>query len=467
MATINSNLDSVYIDMSESLELYDKKIINGRKEQFLYALCSLDYEGLTVPLSRIELWLNGLITGNVPTIEPQSRNEHFLKAILTGDITNLPVPQSRVEVLLNKLANGETDLSGCEPIQSRYEFLLSYLIKNGGIGEDVECVTYEIVKAFETLYNTKEIPVKSAILKGSTKYRDIDTGEFLETFEEGRNLELVSVKMPILTTTGKNLFDMNHASYISGLIHVSKKTINQTGITKAYYIPCEPNTSYTISKMMTQYFRICETSVVPTFGCAISNPVNNPSKASLTITTSESAKYICFNVHNVNADTMDEYEVLATLQIEKGLVATSYEPYKTNILTVNEDVTLRSNGDICDELNLLTGQLTQRIDENNEVLAQEVVKTVDVTTVDQDGQPTKLKTFNDVTYIETKAESVLPTVSLEYATKNEEILSILSSEQVETAESQTVLSDAIDTQETEIQDTMVAVTEIYEDMEEF
>ena len=37
---------------------------------------------------------------------------------------------------------------------------------------------------------------RSAILKGSTKYRDIDTGEILETFEEGRNLELVSVKMP-------------------------------------------------------------------------------------------------------------------------------------------------------------------------------------------------------------------------------------------------------------------------------
>ena len=87
MATINSNSDSVYIDMSESLELYDKKIINGRKEQFLYALCALDSEGLPVPLSRIELWLNGLVTGDVPTIEPQSRNEYFLKAILTYDTT--------------------------------------------------------------------------------------------------------------------------------------------------------------------------------------------------------------------------------------------------------------------------------------------------------------------------------------------------------------------------------------------
>lgn len=172
-----------------------------------------------------------------------------------------------------------------------------------------------------------------------------------------------SVKMPVLKTTGKNLFDMNHASYITGLIHVSNQTINQTAITKAYYIPCEPNTSYTISKMMTQYFRICETSVVPTFGCAISNTVNNPSKASLTITTSESAKYLCFNVHNVNADTMDESEVLATLQIEKGLVATPYEPYKSNILTVNEDVALRGIGDVKDTLDLMTGEVVERIGE--------------------------------------------------------------------------------------------------------
>ena len=60
-----------------------------------------------------------------------------------------------------------------------------------------------------TVDNVVPYAYGSAILKGSTKYRDIDTGEFLETFEEGRNLELVSVKMPGLTTTGKNLFDVN------------------------------------------------------------------------------------------------------------------------------------------------------------------------------------------------------------------------------------------------------------------
>lgn len=54
----------------------------------------------------------------------------------------------------------------------------------------------------------------------------------------------------------------------------------------------------------------------------------------------------------------------------------TYEEYKMNILESDEEIELRSNGDVCDELNLLTGELTQRIDENGEILAQEIIKTI-------------------------------------------------------------------------------------------
>ena len=145
--------------------------------------------------------------------------------------------------------------------------------------------------------HTKERPVKRAILKGSTKYRDIDTGEFLETFEEGRNLELVSVKMPVLTTS------------------------NEDGT-------------------------------------------------------------------------------------------------KTNILTVNEDVTLRSNGSVYDELDLLTGKLTQRIDEDGEILTQEVVKTVDLAIIDQDGNNVEsLHSYKDG-YITTSSSQLSPTLSCTIPTSN-------------------------------------------------
>ena len=52
--------------------------------------------------------------------------------------------------------------------------------------------------------NVMDGHAKNAILKGCTGYRDIDTGEILETFEEGRNLELVSVKLPVLTTSNED-----------------------------------------------------------------------------------------------------------------------------------------------------------------------------------------------------------------------------------------------------------------------
>ena len=54
----------------------------------------------------------------------------------------------------------------------------------------------------------------------------------------------------------------------------------------------------------------------------------------------------------------------------------TYKEYKMNILESDEEIELRSNGDVYDELNLLTGELTQRIDENGEILAQEIIKTI-------------------------------------------------------------------------------------------
>ena len=166
--TINAS-QNIMIDPNEPLILPDRTALTGRIEWFLYSLCLLDYENLPTPMSRIEEFANALVTGEVPNIEPQSRVEEYFLAILTGDVENLPEPESRVEVLLNKLARGEFDLSDVEPIQSRYELLIAYLIKNSGIG-DITYVLHEFLASDTpyTMYNTKEKPTKSAILKGNT-----------------------------------------------------------------------------------------------------------------------------------------------------------------------------------------------------------------------------------------------------------------------------------------------------------
>lgn len=167
MEKITKSTDTVLIDPNEPLILPDGTALVGRIEWFLYALCCLDYQNLPTPMSRIEEFANALITGEIPNIEPQSRAEQFFLAILDGNVSNLPQPQSRSEVLLNKLARGEFDLSDVEPIQSRYELLLAYLIKNGGIG-NIDYVLYEFSEAMKTMYNTVEKPFKSLELSGNT-----------------------------------------------------------------------------------------------------------------------------------------------------------------------------------------------------------------------------------------------------------------------------------------------------------
>ena len=94
----------------------------------------------------------------------------------------------------------------------------------------------------------------------------------------------------------------------------------------------------------------------------------------------------------------------------------TYKEYKSNILTVNEDVTLRSNGNVYDELNLLTGRLTQRIDENNEVLAQEVVKTVDLSS-------NTVYAYNGTTHYTCSSEegSLIPTACIEVPVETETV----------------------------------------------
>lgn len=167
MEKITKSTDTVLIDPNEPLILPDGTALVGRIEWFLYALCCLDYQNLPTPMSRIEEFANALITGEIPNIEPQSRAEQFFLAILDGNVSNLPQPQSRSEILLDKLARGEFDLSDVEPIQSRYELLLAYLIKNGGIG-NIDYVLYEFSEAMKTMYNTVEKPFKSLELSGNT-----------------------------------------------------------------------------------------------------------------------------------------------------------------------------------------------------------------------------------------------------------------------------------------------------------
>ena len=99
-----------------------------------------------------------------------------------------------------------------------------------------------------------------------------------------------------------------------------------------------------------------------------------------------------------------------------GVLQTSNEDgSETNILSVNEELKLRSNGEIYDKLDLLNGKMIQRIDENNEVLEQEIIKTISTTILDQnDNTIENLHTFDTTTHIDTYAQGngLIPFVNI-------------------------------------------------------
>lgn len=293
-----------------------------------------------------------------------------------------------------------------------------------------------------TLYNTAEKPVKSAILKGNTERLPKLNKTLL-----GEASKIVSVKMPVLMTTGKNIV----GNLEKGSIGANGENVNNANdslYTRTGFILLKKDTSYSFSL----------NGVKKSYHLYLYD-LNKNFKEKIGMKNEYTPEVNCyirlFQMDNINN---------ALYQVEEGTIATPYEPYQSNILTVNEEVTLRSNGDVYDELNLLTGRLTQRIDENNEVLSQEVVKSVDLTIVNQDGNETNLSTFNDITHVMVSSGGLIPVVELEVATKNEEVLNTMSLEMDNISTTQNTLEETSNAQSENVDATMIATTEIYEQL---
>ena len=234
--------------------------------------------------------------------------------------------------------------------------------------------------------------MESATLYGKTQYHDTTADVYYDNIPEdttGMTLELVSVKMPILSTVGKNLFDgkFKFGDIAGGTNDTQKKYVKSVN-----YISIKPNTNYFLS---------CNDGYNSTNGRVIAwydsnrnfiSHVNNQG------VSPSNAYFARIRTRRDDSESMTENEISTIqAQFEESSSATPYEPYKSSILSCNEAVELGSVGRIKDELNPLTQQLIQRTDirpyqegdeSNAEVLtdmtntryklAQEVVKTVDL-----------------------------------------------------------------------------------------
>ena len=120
------------------------------------------------------------------------------------------------------------------------------------------------------------------------------------------------------------------------------------------YIEVKPNTTYNYKWIQmlgaSRIFFYDNNKQFISKGDSIPNSGGN-------FTTPNNCKYIHFHLGHANNFGSD------TVQIEQDTTATSYEPYKSNILTVNEPIELRGIGEVQDTLDCLTGEMPERIGE--------------------------------------------------------------------------------------------------------
>ena len=214
--------------------------------------------------------------------------------------------------------------------------------------------------------------MESAILYGKTQYHDTTADVYYDNMPEdttGMTLELVSVKMPISTTTGKNLFDLEltqgaHGYGAAGIKPNFSGSSNRVTNLTGTYIKVNPNTKITFSILNNIDFAIAELDINGhTLGDTgwVGYTTIKPNH---TITTKEKTSYIGFNFRKFDNSNITVQEVLdSNPMLEISGTATTYEPYKSSILSCNEEVELRGIGDVQDTLDLMTGEVTERIGE--------------------------------------------------------------------------------------------------------
>ena len=157
-----------------------------------------------------------------------------------------------------------------------------------------------------------------------------------------------SVKMPVLTTTGKNLWNFE-SSIRAGVISFTDVDL-ELG---TYYFSLDVDKTFTTSPVVAF---VTSTDEVVAYGYA-----DRVNKYEITKDVSYITLYSNgFSYNNSHGNITTFSNMFLT---KEEHIKSEYEPYKSNILTTNEEVALRRIGDVKDELDLTTGKLTQRIGE--------------------------------------------------------------------------------------------------------
>ena len=179
---------------------------------------------------------------------------------------------------------------------------------------------------------------------------------------------LCDSKMPILRNVGENLFD-GSAFYgsLNGGTGAINSNPNGTRLVTTNAIKLVANKPYSISAYDEDDSRITFVRELVIFSdkeCTnrIGQWGNRITKATYTPNQDCYIRFTTLTVDNNDAEIRSDLNTIA-IQIEQSSISTTYEPYKSNILSTPEEVVLRGNSDTQDTYNTLTGEYIQRVGE--------------------------------------------------------------------------------------------------------
>lgn len=161
-----------------------------------------------------------------------------------------------------------------------------------------------------------------------------------------------------------NMFDKSNPNELNA--YFANGVINEANGYKMVYVPCEPNTEYTVSMILTYRFSIAQFDQLPTYGATNLTNIYRNNDTEVTLTTEPTAAYLVVFLYTPQ-DTVSLTDIYDSLMINKG-EPRSYEPYGYKIPIVSGGVTtnvylsepLRKIGNETDTVNS-DGTITRRI----------------------------------------------------------------------------------------------------------
>lgn len=132
-----------------------------------------------------------------------------------------------------------------------------------------------------------------------------------------------------------NIFDKSNVNKLSAYFW-SGSTIQTLNTRRIIYVPCKPNTMYSVSKKAGKKFILSTTKVTPALGVQTFEFVQEDTASLLSLKTPPDARYLLVQYFDTSADTLTEQEILDSIKIEEG-VGTSYSPYNCGNINIIDE----------------------------------------------------------------------------------------------------------------------------------